>query len=270
MCELLAMSCRHPAKLTVSLAALADRARVASKNQDGWGIGYYQGRDVALYRDTTAANHAPLVDWLMHHGPATRTAIGYIRHSTQGDISLANTGPFQRELGGRVHTFIHNGNLRCSERFRAIGGGRFQPVGETDSELAFCELLENIAALPHEAGKQPSLDTRMAVVSEMARQFRGCGPSNFMYGDGDVLFVHADQRYQNTTGMVAPPALHLFECSSRETPGLVDEAEPPMSDENQKVILLATVPLSDNGWQALGRGELLALRDGVIVARADL
>ena len=148
MCELLAMSCRHPARLTFSLATLTSRARLPSKNQDGWGIAYYQGRDVTLYRDTNSADHNALVDWVMCHGPATKTAIGYIRHGTQGEVSLANTGPFIRELNGRVHTFIHNGNLRCSEGLRASGGSRFQPIGDTDSELAFCELLEKIAALP--------------------------------------------------------------------------------------------------------------------------
>lgn len=270
MCELLAMSCRHPARLTLSLAALASRARLPSRNQDGWGIAFYQGRDVALYRDATSADRHPLVDWLMHHGSATKTAIGYIRHSTQGDISLANTGPFTRELNGRIHTFVHNGNLRCSDSFRTSESSRFQPVGETDSELAFCKLLENIATLPRGVGGLASLDARMAVVAATACQFRDCGPSTFLYGDGDALFVHADQRYQDKTGLIAPPALHFFECSSNEIPGLVCEAEPPRGADDQRVILLATVPLSDHPWQAMNRGQLLALRDGAIVAPVKL
>lgn len=269
MCELLAMSCRHPARLTFSLAALAGRARLPSKNQDGWGLAYYQGRDVAHYRDTTSADRSPLVDWLMHHGPASQTVIGYIRHSTQGDITLANTGPFLRELNGRMHSFAHNGNLHCSDAFRAFQSGRFQPVGETDSEMAFCALLEKIAALPKEAEGVASLDARMAVLSDMARQLRGCGPCNFLYGDGDALFVHADQRYQDSTGVISPPALHLFECGTHDIPRLVCEAESPVAANDQKVILLASVPLSEHSWQAMDRGQLLALRDGAIVARTN-
>jgi glutamine amidotransferase len=269
VCELLAMSCRHPARLTFSLAALAHRARLPSRNQDGWGLAYYQGPDVALYRDTTSADHHPLVDWLMQHGPATQTAIGYIRHSTQGEISLANTGPFIRELNGRIHTFVHNGNLRHPDKVRTLRDGRFQPIGETDSERAFCELLENMAALPKGEGELASLEARMVVLSDMARQFRDCGPSNFLYGDGDALFVHADQRYQDAVGVISPPALHMFECSADEIPGLVCDAEPPLTGDVQRVILLATVPLSDHPWQAMDRGQLLALRDGVVVAQAS-
>lgn len=52
MCELLTMSCRYPARLTSSLTALASHAKGDSRNRDGWGLAFYQGRDVALYRDT--------------------------------------------------------------------------------------------------------------------------------------------------------------------------------------------------------------------------
>lgn len=270
MCELLAMSCRHPARLTLSLAALAGRAKLPSKNQDGWGLAYYQGQDVALYRDTTSADHHPLVDWLMEHGPATKTAIGYIRHSTQGAITLANTGPFTRELNGSIHTFVHNGNLRSSDILRTSAGSRFQPVGETDSEQAFCVLLEKVAMLPEKSGGLASLDVRMGVLVYLARQFRRCGPSNFVYSDGDALFVHADQRYQVATGVIAPPALHVFACRSNEIPGLVCEAESPHPTDDQQVIMLATAPLSNHSWQPMDRGQILALRDGEVVASARL
>lgn len=271
MCELLAMSCRHPARLTFSLAALAGRARLPSKNQDGWGLAFYQGRDVALYRNTASADHSPLVDWLMQYGPATTSAIGYIRHGTQGNISLANTGPFLRELNGRMHTFVHNGNLRCSDNFQApTGESRFQPIGETDSERAFCELLEKITGLTKAADGLASLDARMDAVSTMARQFRDCGPSNFLYHDGDVLFVHADQRYQATSGRIAPPALYYFECGSNELSSLICDAEPPLAADDQKVTMVATVPLSAHPWQAMNRGQLLAVRSGEILARTSL
>ena len=47
MCELLAMSTRHAAQLTVSLEALTSHSGSASGTRDGWGAAYFQGRDVA-------------------------------------------------------------------------------------------------------------------------------------------------------------------------------------------------------------------------------
>jgi predicted glutamine amidotransferase len=78
--------------------------------------------------------------------------IAHIRHATQGAVSLANTQPFVRELRGRVHVFAHNGAvgaLPASARGNC-GGGRFQPIGETDSEVAFCQFLGRLAELPDE------------------------------------------------------------------------------------------------------------------------
>ncbi|MFN2411180.1 MAG: class II glutamine amidotransferase, partial [Halomonas sp.] len=111
MCELLAMSCRHPARLTSSLTTLASHAQGASRNRDGWGLVFYQDRDVALYRGAEAAETSKMVQWLEKYGPFTGMSLGYIRHATQGCIALANTGPFIRELNGRIHCFAHNGNL---------------------------------------------------------------------------------------------------------------------------------------------------------------
>lgn len=267
MCELFAMSCRYPARLTVSLAALARRAQLPSRNQDGWGLAYYQERDVALYRDVASADHHPLAEWLIQHGPASRTAIGYIRHSTQGDVTLANTGPFTRELNGRIHTFVHNGNLKNLESIIVPGCSRFQPVGETDSELAFCGLLEKMTALPLEVDGLASLDARMATLATMAVRIRDCGPSNFVYSDSDVLFVHADQRFQDKIGRIAPPALHAFACDENEARDMICDSESPRTDGEQRVVLIATVPLSDRPWRAMARGEILALRHGEIVGR---
>lgn len=147
MCELLAMSCRHPTRLTSSLTALAAHAQGSSRNRDGWGLAFYQGRNVALYRGTEPADASPMVRWLESGGPRTRLSLGYIRHATQGMVELANTGPFVRELNGRIHCFSHNGNLARLLVEAEPPAGHYRPVGATDSELAFCQLLSGIERL---------------------------------------------------------------------------------------------------------------------------
>jgi glutamine amidotransferase len=42
---------------------------------------------------------------------------------------------------GRYWVFAHNGNLLD---FAPVLRGDFQPVGQTDSELAFCHLMETL------------------------------------------------------------------------------------------------------------------------------
>ncbi|MDZ7768220.1 MAG: class II glutamine amidotransferase [Woeseiaceae bacterium] len=270
MCELLAMSCRHPARLTSSLTALAAHAGGESRNRDGWGLAFYQGRDVALYRDITPADTCPLVPYLEANGPATTLSLGYIRHATQGSITLANTGPFARELNGRMQVFAHNGNLKNLAQSSPVNGGFFQPVGETDSESAFCLLLDRIRQLPHARGQLPSLQARLDTVAEVALALRALGPASFLYADGEVLFAHADRRLQPLTGQVTAPALYCLECPAGSETTLMRDWESAGTRAAQRVILLASVPLTHEAWMPLQEGEVLAVRQGEIVASMQL
>jgi predicted glutamine amidotransferase len=54
---------------------------------------------------------------------------------------MKNCQPFVRELGGRVHVFAHNGDLDIGALRAKLPLGGFRPVGDTDSEYAFCALL---------------------------------------------------------------------------------------------------------------------------------
>ena len=277
MCELLAMSCQNPARLTSSLTALAAHAGGESRNRDGWGLAFYQAHDVALYRDTTPADASPLLPWLETNGPATTLSLGYIRHATQGAINLANTGPFVRELNGRMHVFAHNGNLKNLLQRPFVKSGCFQPLGDTDSEMAFCLLLDRIRKLPYARGQLPyarghmaSLQARLNTVAEMALALRALGPASFLYADGDVLFSHADRRLQPGAGQVTGPALYRLECPAGDKAALVHDSESAQTITAQRVILLASVPLSHEAWTPMQEGEVIAIRQGEIIATIQL
>lgn len=259
MCELLAMSSRLPTRLTHSLAALATHAGGASHNRDGWGVGFYQGRDVALFKEPCAASDSELVRLLQSQGPSATLIIGHLRHATQGAISLANTGPFARELYGRMRVFAHNGNLNGLALSAEFDGGCYRAIGESDSEMAFCALLARLRELEKQHSELPDVAERLALVGRFAADLRRLGPANFLYSDGDALFAHADRRFNPLTGKVEAPALYRWHCPVPHAL-LQDEA----CDE-QCVTFLASVPLSADGWLPMEEGELVALRDGNIV-----
>jgi hypothetical protein len=79
VCELLVLSTTRPARLTFALQTLAQRASASGTTHDGWGVAFYQGNDVALFREPSAASGSPLV------------ATSHIRHATHGAIQLSNT-----------------------------------------------------------------------------------------------------------------------------------------------------------------------------------
>lgn len=252
MCELLALSSSQPARLTNSLRTLASRAGAADSPHDGWGVALYQGLDVALFREAAAAADSSLVRYLESEGPAAGVAIAHIRHATRGDVSLANTQPFVRTLGGRKHVFAHNGDLPGIFQNEAFDSGGFRPVGHTDSEHAFGALLSQLS--PLWALGSPTLDDRRSVLAAFAADLRTLGPANFIYSDGEALFAHGHRRIQPASGHVEPPGLWWLqrECVS--------------GTAAQSVLLLASVPLSGEAWQPLMEGELLLARSGHRVA----
>ena len=152
----------------------------------------------------------------------------------------------------------------------AFAPGAYRPVGETDSEAAFCALLERLRAPWLGIEDLPPFEQRWDIVSAFAAKMRTLGPANFIYSDGDVLYVHAHRRMHGAEG-IRPPGLHLIErrCGAGEhswnAPGLAIGS----NAGEQRVLLAASVPLSgEAAWQALAEGELVAARGGEIVRRA--
>ena len=260
MCELFAMSARFPTTVRLSLDVLARHGGGSGPHRDGWGIAFTQERDALVIREPGAANDSSCLAFLQRQEIRSPLVIAHIRRATQGERLLRNTQPFTRELGGRVHLFAHNGMFPGIERDERFAARRFRPVGDTDSEHAFCALLERMA--PAWAAGVPSLESRLALVTAFAAALRELGPANFLYSDGDALFAHGHRR-MSATGEIRPPGLHLL-CRSCNASGdcaaLTGVTIGP--DESQQVALLASVPLSDEPWQPLGDGEIVVLRDG--------
>ena len=272
MCELLAMSSARPARLTFSLHALASRGAAAGGTHDGWGVAFCEGTDVALFREPAAAGDSALVRHLESHGPSTTLAISHIRRVTRGAVQLSNTQPFVRELGGRMQVFAHNGDLPGIEHSEVFTLGACPPyrpyrsVGQTDSEHAWCALLARLSGLWAGAGV-PTLESRLAWVAAFAADLRALGPANFLYADGDVLFAHGHRRIQHPGGRIEPPGLWMLQrrCA-QDAPRPADVGGISVAGGDQTVLLFASVPLTDEAWQPLAAGELVAVRDGEILA----
>ena len=265
MCELLGISSRRNTRLTFSLEALAARSGPLSTTRDGWGAGFYQGRDVDLFREPGAASDSPLVRLLETQGPDTTLVISHIRHATLGAVKLANTQPFVRELAGRTHLFAHNGHLPGISQNHQFSLDRFNPVGETDSEHAFCALMERMKVLWQSPSASPSIEERLALVAAYAADLRQLGPANFLYADGEVLFAHGHRRIQSASGKIEPPGLFMLsrQCC-RESDSFKAEGL-SVASGYQEVVLLASVPLSDESWRPLQEGEVVAISSGKLV-----
>jgi len=269
MCELFAMSSRHPANVRFSLEEFSRHGGLAGPHKDGWGIAWYEDADVRLVKEPSAASDSACLDFIQDHPFRSTLVMSHIRKATQGGLTLANSQPFTRELGGRMHVFAHNGDLDGVTLRNSFHLGAYHPVGDTDSEHAFCALLERLAPLWRE-GDVPPLDARLALVSEFAAGLRSLGPANFLYADGDALFVHGHKR-THADG-IRPPGLHLLcrTCAGESGPFAAEGLHIASPAGAQEVVLAASVPLTPGEpWRALGDGEIVTLRGGRIVSLGD-
>lgn len=263
MCGLFALSARRPTSASFSLEAFAAQGRPGAADVDGWGLAYAEGRDVRLYKEPEPAGASAWLAYVLARSVDSRAEISHVRHASRGALTHANTQPFVRELAGRTHVFAHNGDLGDPSRAPLAGDGRFQPVGETDSEAAFCRLLERVAPLWGDgAGAPPALEARLEAVSQFAARMRSLGEANFLYADGDVIFGHSHRRVGSGAG--GAPGLWRLE---RGAPVAADRMARSgvrigPHGSGQSLAILASVPLTDEPWTPLAEGEIVILTDG--------
>jgi len=106
------------------------------------------------------------------------------------------------------------------------------------------------------------------VVAEIAALLRELGPANFLYSDGDTLIAHAHERaWEEEGGFSAPrpPGLSTLSLPGADLSarGLhVDSAGADIA-----MTAVASVPITEDGWEPLPEGTLVALCQGREVAR---
>jgi len=138
---------------------------------------------------------------------------------------------------------------------------RFRPVGETDSEIAFCGLMERTALLWED--HPPSPEARLQTVARYAAELRELGPANFLYSDGELLFAHGHRRTQ-ADGQIAPRGLTVLTRRSATERDALPAAGVTLETQlgPQSLTLFASVALTDEDWRPLHEGEIVMVRNG--------
>jgi glutamine amidotransferase len=112
----------------------------------------------------------------------------------------------------------------------------------------------------------PALADQIETVARFAAEMRGIGPANFLYSDGITLFAHGHRRTQ-ADGSIAPPGLWRLHRTCAVDHDSLAEAGVHLQTgpEPQELTLLASVPLTEENWQPLQEGELIAVQAGALV-----
>ncbi len=251
MCQLLGMNCNVPTDIVFSFTGFATRGGRTGHHNDGWGIAFFEGAGVRHFVDYQAAIASPIADLIRRCPIKSKNVIAHIRKATQGQVALENCHPFVRELWGRYWVFAHNGDLK---NFAPKLDGAFRPVGNTDSEWAFCYLLQQLRR--RFGDMQPPLPALTIALRELAAEIAVHGPFNMMLSDGTALFTHC-----STSLYFIVRQFPFAEAQLSDEDMRVDFSR--VTTPKDRVAIVVTEPLTANEtWTQFKVGELKVFVDG--------
>lgn len=251
MCELLGMSANVPTDICFSFSGLIRRGGDTGPHSDGWGIAFFEGKGMREFKDVIPSARSEVAHFVKKYPIKSHIVISHIRQANSGKVCLENTHPFYRELWGKMWMFAHNGQLKGVKKLEKTF---YTPVGSTDSERAFCFLLDQLRS---RFSQYPTQKMKLfRAVHEICDQLRKLGVYNILLSDSKYLYCYC------TT--------HLCWVTRKSPFGFAqlkdDELAINFNDETTPddiVTVIATAPLTKNEtWMPMTSGELLVFEKG--------
>lgn len=262
MCQLLGMNCNNPTDIGFSFAGFRKRGGMTDHHTDGFGIAFFEksacGKvGLRLFHDDKPSYCSPIADLINRYPIKAMNVISHIRKATQGNTCLANIHPFVREIWGEKWVFAHNGQLNSEFLTKlSTNNDYYQPVGTTDSEMAFCYLLNQLKI---QFNEKPDDRILFVFLTKICRTLSKEGLFNCLLSNGHWQLAYAGSLlfYLTRQAPFGKAILSDDELS-------IDFSEETSSFD--RVTVLVTIPLTSNEtWQQLAVDECLVFCDGAIV-----
>lgn len=252
MCELLGICFNLTVDPRVSFSGFRQRSK---KNPDGWGLAFYPDETAQVIKEPIKGTESPLSDFLKDYSISAKIFLAHVRIASSGNVAYRNTHPFERELSGRDYVFVHNGTLRNVENLTL---GQFRPMGQTDSEHAFCHLLNRIG----ERGIIDWSSEDFDWLHEQLIEVNDLGRFNCIFSNGQHLFCYHDMNGYSGLCFVhrRPPYSHIRLVDNDWVINLGAEKR-----REQTGYVVATQELTDESWNTFERGELMVFSQGQIL-----
>ena len=247
MCQLLGISISKPVDMVFSFREWSHKG---SDNPDGYGFAYWpQDEPVVVKEPRKLARSSKKARAAVYE--KSRIFVCHVRLKSAGPKDGTNTHPFDAQLGEERFVFAHNGTV---DSIRKKPLQKLWAKGKTDSEHAFLWMLEQLESVPKRDFS--------SVLKRLADDIRRHGRFNFLLSDGQTLWAYADD------------ALHFVERKPPFGGELVSLCEDGYTISltevkawDERAVLVATQPLSNEEWERLDCGTLLEIRDGAVQGR---
>ena len=288
MCELFGLSANIPVNISFSWHGFKKRGK---HNPDGWGVAWYnwdkdnefrhtvsecrgewiiirseyigppKGRPkVYLVKEPEPTHTSPIAKFLTNNIRG-HIIISHVRLASQGERIYVNTHPFVRKLGNFEWIFAHNGDVSGIMQDPTFELKIFKPIGDTDSEYAFCYILEKLSKL-----SKDSLENVLILAQEIRRlatEIGKFGKFNFLLSNGIFLFAYMNRKKTLHYLLRHPPHKGYATLIDEDFKVNLQEIKSP----NEAVALIATRPLTNENWTSFKPSELIVFHSGDLVLR---
>lgn len=259
MCELLGISTNKETDITFSFKILKEHSY---RHFHGWGYAYYYDKKWEIIKEPIMAEKSEKAKEIVLNSQQFSGSmfISHIRFASVGGKQLENTHPFKRELFGEEWVFAHNGTLYKLKMLSDIKEGKlsaldsYYPEGASDSELAFCLIMEEWKRL----GKNATGREKVKKLYQMANRLSKYGSFNFLLSNGEIMYAYKQGNPLHYVHRTPPYNEAIIGKSS--------ELEVLMKPVDEEAIIIATVPLTQNEkWTLMESGRIYTISRGKIV-----
>ncbi|TDJ59678.1 MAG: transglutaminase [Nitrospina sp.] len=227
----------------------------------GWGFGWYPNDDygASIIKDAMANDTQALLNALQD-GTSFRSTIFMCKVKGSGkEYTQHDTQPFRQSFGGYDWLFLHNGQLdrTALKELHNDPSGLLEPMGKTDSELAFCFLLGKLLA-----GSAKGLtDIRGSELLAWMEELDELGTVDLVVSDGRSLAIYHGKNSERN--------LYFHRVLPSEKPPVFESELVSLNLEDPRdslrtVFLVTSFQLDGASFQPMEPGRLIIVRRGAV------
>ncbi len=228
----------------------------------GWGFALYpeDHSSAMVTKDPEARGKQVLVDAITDWANFRSTVFFFKVRGAGKGYNHTQAQPFSRSFAGRDWLFTHNGDLDKVELEKLHGSNSrlLEPMGNTDSELAFCNLLTRI----QEGSARKIADINPFELHSWFQKFDALGSADMYFTDGDsiVCFHGTQSPKQMYHARIQPPNNQELYSSEAVKISLSDPR-----DTYRTAFIISSTPFTGGQWMQMQPGQMLIVRRGAII-----
>ena len=230
MCELFGISAREDFYANDYLKAFYAHSDF---HPHGWGLACVSRAGALVEKESVKASESNYLRERLSQPITEKLLLAHIRYATIGNVEYKNCHPFTfRDCTGRCWTLIHNGTIFD---YPPLYPYLKTQKGDTDSERVFLYLLDKLKEATRNNGTRLHFEERFRLFDEIICDMAKGNKLNLIFTDGKYLYAHTN--YKGT--------MHYL--------------------EKDGAALVSTHPLTNESWQLMPFGQLLAFNKGKLI-----